>query len=254
MKNSKCFTLLTSRSMKYTWVTLVEKCPMEGLIMTMTHSLSVIEIRKTDNQPRKSQQTYVIHEKATKADKETVWNFEPKANSAKWVSFNFSSGSTGPAKVQIYRNAVPVRVLKNREDGISKILGYSNIFKMGISFFTSNGFRMSAQGNYNGFICYNNWIYLLSLGTKLRFTLFVLNQKNPESWAPLIERKQIKVAAFYTPQMLVFAMSESFKKSNLSSLMQFATGGSALSKTSRDKMTEAFEKYHSYMKNPYIHQ
>ena len=196
----------------------------------------------------------MIHEKATKADKETVWNFEPKANSAKWVSFNFSSGSTGPAKVQIYRNAVPVRVLKNREDGISKVLGYSNIFKMVISFFTSNGFRMSAQGNYNGFICYNNWIYLLSLGTKLRFTLYLLNQKNPESWAPLIERKQIKVAAFYTPQMLVFAMSESFKKSNLSSLMQFATGGSALTKTSRDKMTEAFEKYHSYMKNPYIHQ
>ena len=245
----------------------------------------------------------MIHGKATKADKEAVWNFEPKANSAKWVSFNFSSGSTGPAKVQIYRNAVPVRVLKNREDGISKVLGYPNILKLGISFFTWNGFRMSAQGNYNGFICFNNWIYLLSLGTKLRFTLYILNQKNPESWAPLIERKQIKTAAFYTPQMLVFAMSDSFKKSNLSSLMQFATGqgskdetdwsrterfgpvwskkkkksrtgpdqdrkileffsgplipatgGSALTKTSRDKMTEAFQKYHSYMKNPYIHQ
>ena len=242
----------------------------------------------TDFQPRESQESYVIHETATKADKEAVWNFEPKANSAKWVSFNFSSGSTGPAKVQIYKNAVPVRVLKNREDGISKILGYSNTLKLGISFFTSNGFRMSAQGNYNGFICFNNWIYMLSLGTKLRFTLYILNQKNPESWAPLIERKQIKTAAFYTPQMLVFAMSQSFKKSNLSSLMQFAsgqgsnlsgpknrnlgpgrtrigkfwksgplipaTGGSALTKTSRDKMTEAFQKYHSYMKNPYIHQ
>ena len=95
---------------------------------------------------------------------------------------------------------------------------------------------------------------MLSLGTQLRFTLYILNQKNPESWAPLMERKQIKTAAFYTPQMLVFAMTESFKNSNLSSIVQFATGGSALSKTSRDKMTEAFEKYHSYMKVPYIHQ
>ena len=103
-------------------------------------------MRMTDYQPRESQQTYVIHETAIKADKEAVWNFEPKANSAKLVSFNFSSGSTGPAKVQIYKNAVPVRVLKNREDGISKVLGYSNILKLGISFFTSTGFRMSAQG------------------------------------------------------------------------------------------------------------
>ena len=88
----------------------------------------------------------MIHEKATKADKETVWNFEPKANSAKWVSFNFSSGSTGPAKVQIYRNAVPLRVLKNGENGIMKVVGFSNVLKFGISFFTATGFRMSAQG------------------------------------------------------------------------------------------------------------
>ena len=80
---------------------------------------------------------------------------------------------------------------------------------------------------------------MLSLGTKLRFTLYILNQKNPESWAPLIERKQIKTAAFYTPQMLVFAMSDSFKKSNLSSLMQFATGQGSKDETDWSR-TERF--------------
>ena len=205
-------------------------------------------------QPRESQTSYVIHKKATTADKEAVWNFEPKANSAKWVSFNFSSGSTGPAKVQIYRNAAPLRTLKNKENiEILKVLGYRNIFKLGLSFFTKTGFQMTAQANYNGFICYNNWIYLLGLGTSIKFTIHILNQKDPETWAPLIERKQIRTAAFYTPQLLVFSMSESFKKANLSSLLQFWAGGSALPKASREKLNEAFQKYHSYMKSPYIH-
>ena len=209
----------------------------------------------TFGQPGNSQKSYVIHEKATTADKETVWNFEPKANKAKRVSFNFSSGSTGPAKVQIYRNAVPLRAVKNDENiEITSVLGYKNIWKLGSAFFTSTGFQMSAQGNYNGFICFNSWIYMLTLGTTMKYTLHFLDQKNPESWAPLMEKKQILSAAFYTPQLLVFAMTESFKQANLSSLIQFYAGGAPLPKASREKMNEAFQKYHPYMKIPYIHQ
>ena len=113
---------------------------------------------------------------------------------------------------------------------------------------------MSAQGNYNGFICFNSWIYMLTLGTTMKYTLHILNQNDPESWAPLMEKKQILSAAFYTPQLLVFEMTESFKKANLSSLIQIFSGGAALTKASRDKMNEAFQQYHAYMKVPYIHQ
>ena len=46
-------------------------------------------------------------------EKQEVWGFERIANRSKWVSFNFSSGSTGPAKIQIYKNQVPIRPVDN---------------------------------------------------------------------------------------------------------------------------------------------
>ena len=51
--------------------------------------------------------------KNSESEKKEVWGFERKANRSKWVCFNFSSGSTGPAKIQIFKNQVPIRPVDN---------------------------------------------------------------------------------------------------------------------------------------------
>ena len=49
-------------------------------------------------------------------------------------------------------------------------------------------------------------------------------------------------------------MADSFKRANLSNLYHISVAGSAFNKDNRKKATSSFEKYHSYMKTPYIHK
>ena len=49
-------------------------------------------------------------------------------------------------------------------------------------------------------------------------------------------------------------MTDSFKRANLSNLYHISVAGSAFNKDSRKKAMSSFEKYHSYMKTPYIHK
>ena len=54
-----------------------------------------------------------------------------------------------------------------------------------------------------------------------------------ESWARIIEREKIRFVMFYTPQMQVFTMTESFKKANFKNLINMSCGGASLSKVTR---------------------
>ena len=48
-----------------------------------------------------------------------------------------------------------------------------------------------------------------------------------------MEREKIRFVMFYTPQMQVFTMTESFKKANFKNLINMTCGGASLSKVTR---------------------
>ena len=60
--------------------------------------------------------------------------------------------------------------------------------------------RMSVQANFNGVMCYNVFINFLAMGKHTKLTTFILDQKKPEKWAPLLDREQVMISSFYTPQ------------------------------------------------------
>jgi len=38
------------------------------------------------------------------------------------------------------------------------------------------------------------------MGKNTKLTTFILDQKKPEKWAPLLDREQVMISSFYTPQ------------------------------------------------------
>ena len=38
------------------------------------------------------------------------------------------------------------------------------------------------------------------MGKNVKMTAFVLDQKQPEKWAPLLDREKVMISSFYTPQ------------------------------------------------------
>ena len=61
-----------------------------------------------------------------------------------------------------------------------------------------------------------------------------------ESWARIIDREKIRFVMFYTPQMQVFTMTESFKKANFKNLLQMSCGGASLSKVTRTGLEQLY--------------
>ena len=59
---------------------------------------------------------------------------------------------------------------------------------------------MSVQANFNGVMCYNVFINFLAMGKNSKLTTFILDQKKPEKWAPLLDRERVMISSFYTPQ------------------------------------------------------
>ena len=41
---------------------------------------------------------------------------------------------------------------------------------------------------------------MLTVGKNAKLTGFILDQKQPEKWAPLLDREKVMISSFYTPQ------------------------------------------------------
>jgi len=61
-----------------------------------------------------------------------------------------------------------------------------------------------------------------------------------ESWARIIEREKVRFVMFYTPQMQVFTMTDSFKKANLKNMINMSCGGASLSKVTRTEIEQFY--------------
>ena len=59
---------------------------------------------------------------------------------------------------------------------------------------------------------------------------------------------------FYTPQIGIFHLTDSFKKTDLSNLVAIVAGGSATKKELQLQFEENFQKYHPGQIPPYIKQ
>ena len=62
------------------------------------------------------------------------------------------------------------------------------------------GLNISIQGNFNGVMCYNLFLNFLAMSKNVKMTAFLLDQKQPEKWAPLLDREKVMISSFYTPQ------------------------------------------------------
>ena len=64
-----------------------------------------------------------------------VQDFESRANKSKTLSYNFSSGSTGPPKIMIYKNQVPRKFLCPNTTTVSsrqEVLKYKETLNKGL--------------------------------------------------------------------------------------------------------------------------
>ena len=68
---------------------------------------------------------------------------------------------------------------------------------------------------------------------RVHWALELFSEIIKESWARIIDREKIRFVMFYTPQMQVFTMTESFKKANFKNLINMTCGGASLSKVTR---------------------
>ena len=64
-----------------------------------------------------------IDEEFTVAKMEKVRGFQEIANKSKVLSYNFTSGSTGPPKIQIFKNQLPVSFKQPSSEGLSELMG-----------------------------------------------------------------------------------------------------------------------------------
>ena len=68
---------------------------------------------------------------------------------------------------------------------MGSVVGWGKVLKMYGALLTKEGLKMTTQGNFNGFIGWINWIYMLGLGKAITTRTFVVNQKDP-GWVSLI--------------------------------------------------------------------
>ena len=162
----------------------------------------------------------------------------------------YKIGSTGPPKIQIYKNAIPKNVIRNEEGfGVFKEMhGWIGIIK--IMKKVLGGMAISSTVNFNGFIMYGMFLYMLVAGMKLKIIL--LDLKRPESWASMIEMHRVVFSSFYTPALIAFSNSASFRAADLSKVTVIQVGGSYFSKESHKRIISMFEKYHPKNPPPYI--
>lgn len=110
------------------------------------------------------------------------------------------------------------------------MIGTLGVIKM-IGGIIINGIVCSLTGNFNGFlVCthlifitrlffylqlFNTVINALTTARKVKLTYVVLDQNQPESWAPLIKQHNVFVSIFYTPLLHIYTGSESFKTTDI---------------------------------------
>ena len=149
--------------------------------------------------------------KSSKKKIQKVKDFETMANKSQIITFNFSSGSTGPPKLQMFKNQVPLKFPESPSDGLPELLGKWELFKLALNMMR-NGRVASLNGNFNGFIALGLTIGNLVTAVKMKLTYVVLNQRQPESWAELINYYKIPASMFYTPILTIFINTEAFKE------------------------------------------
>lgn len=62
---------------------------------------------------------------------------------------------------------------------MGSVVGWGKVIKMYGALLTKDGLKMTTQGNFNGFVAWTNWIYMLGLGKAIATRSFVVNQKDP---------------------------------------------------------------------------
>ena len=74
---------------------------------------------------------------------------------------------------------------------MGSVVGWGKVFKMYGALLTKEGLKMTTQGNFNGFVSWLNWVYMLGLGKAIATRTFVVNQKDPGwfsaiFWLPIV--------------------------------------------------------------------
>lgn len=189
--------------------------------------------------------------KASNQDKQKIWDYEHLANKSRVVTYNFSSGSTGPPKVQLYKNQFSIKAPLPTNKGLLSVFGYRRVLEIVLSIIR-NGFRYASAVNFNGFTCSSMFITQMAMPTP--FNVTNLDQKKPNRWAPLLKYWKVSTVLFYSPQIGIFHQTDSFKKTDLSSLVAIVAGGAATKKELQLQFEESFRKYHQGQIPPYIKQ
>ena len=84
-----------------------------------------------------------------------------------------------------------VIIFDQNKSGMGSVVGWGKVIKMYGALLTKEGLKMTTQGNFNGFVSWLNWVYMLGLGKAIATRTFVVNQKDPGwfsaiFWLPIV--------------------------------------------------------------------
>ena len=94
--------------------------------------------------------------------------------------------------------------------------------------------------NFNTYVM----LSLIMTGTTSPYTVCLLDTKEPEKWAPLMEEHKCMTMFFYSAQFMRFLSQKSFKTANLSEIKIIMSAGGPVTPEMHKKAKEMFAEHH----------
>ena len=190
-----------------------------------------------------------------------VKDYEPTANTQKILAYGTTSGSTGPPKIIVYKNEIPVdgEHYVKYPDSITD-LGHQKYdekvtekfgseFAAEIASQRHGRLKLGTMLNLEGIVAYDFLFPPHSFGhedifsnSKMDIYLFGFNTS---LYGPIIEKYKINTLMLYTPFLMQVCDEPTFTKSDVSSLIHVCFLGAPVTRPMFEKIQSTFQAPHS---------
>ena len=188
-----------------------------------------------------------------------VHTFEETTNKQSILTYGFTSGSTGPPKLVVYKNALPM-VLNKFENDLDPSLFtlYRLVKKCGFTETIQFLKSMKSQQvighalNFNGFI-----VNMMIVTTNLipgKKSNILLDMNNIINWPSILSETRVNVMIAYNPRMYELLSVDTFDKFDLSQIKCLAVGGSFMSQGMYQNIKRRFGKHTKSSNFPIINK
>ena len=182
-----------------------------------------------------------------------VHSFEERINKQSILTYGFTSGSTGPPKLIVYKNAQSMALIKFENDLEPSLTTLFRLvqqcgFSESIQFLSSMKCPVIGHAlNFNGFVV-NSMIFTANLIPGKKKNNILLDMNDIINWPSLLSETKTNVLIAYNPRMYELLSLDTFDQFDLNQIKCLIVGGSAMSQGMYQNIKRRFEK-HSKSKN-----